>query len=461
MNIQDKYTDSLKNRLNYAEENAEKVAEEEEKLKRAAQKEAIESEGRGPLLTNEEYDEKLLNENEFGQTGFNSDFQGPTLEPTDAERFEQIKDYDPRTEMPLLAVKGVIDTGANLADSPLNPLIEPTKWISGQERPYHALWSSLVPYKEDNDIDQTIRNLSGLIIPTMFGYGAVGAASKAVSANVMIGSGAKTIAELAARLGVDMTVAYHAGGSEHDANAAQTLNEAFGWNLPNATSDDDLPALRREKHRNEAVGMFAFSELLGLGGKLYRSVFPKGADAASQAIVDAAPKVNPEDPITSAHSIVKAERDTIFDEEVIRRMEAGPGNVGPYGEVTPGNVTASAEVLGMPRQKYDPFIHTKYAEPHETYIPNQGANAIDAKIDTAEKIYNPNYPQNGRSVPIVTEHIEKKHLNIKTAGARRDALYEVYESASPSVKAVKDGLMKYTPEEVNKAVDILYDIIAL
>ena len=468
----DEYTSDLNAVLNFNEQNQLEVEEEQKERERKAQEEALQKQG---LLSSEEYDEKLEGKNFYGQTGFNSDFQGPTLEPTDAERFHtqknfegegpgQLKLKDP--EFSMLPVKGVLDTLKGAITSPVGEFLNPGGELGVAYNRFMADKYEELASREKNDAAQMVRDASGLIIPSLLGGAAVQGISKGVNATVMLGSKTKVAGELAARLGVDTAIAYSTPTSETDENMAETLNKWFGWTLPNATSDDDAPAVRREKHVKEAMGMFAFGELLGLGLKLFRRTKAEGVDEAAKEIVGKTKDVNLDDPITSAHKIVKEERQKIFDEEVVLRMEAGPGRIGKFGDVLlegprPIDVTPFSPEPGMAgadlnlgaRQQHDPFIH-KYTDAHETYIPNQGANALEAKIDIAEMVYNPKWPKRGRPVPAATQHYEKQYLGIEGPGEEADFLSELFDTTSAGVKAIESGQTKYTSIQVNEAIDI-------
>tara|TARA_R100000322_G_scaffold12824_1_gene7704 strand:+ start:8101 stop:12141 length:4041 start_codon:yes stop_codon:yes gene_type:complete len=312
-------------------------------------------------------------------------------------------------------------------------------------KPVDNLVDRLMPEEEDPGA-QLVRDASALILPVMLGNAGVAAVSSKVNSTVMLSSKTKAAGELAARLGVESAVAFSSSQSAEDPNLAQQVNDLLGTNIPGATTDDDLPAVRRKKHVLEAAGFFAFGELLGIGLKAGRRLFMRGTDEASQEIVDKIPRLDPEDPVDSAHAISKAERQQVLEAETLERINKQPEIVSLFNKIPdPG-----------PNIAYDPFIH-KYAEPHETFVPTSGANALETKLDIAERVYNPNYPSGGRSPNVATESFEKKFMGITKAGDRKDALDELFNTIAPSIDAIKDGSPKYSAEDINLAVDVLVE----
>ena len=351
-----------------------------------------------------------------------------------------------------LGLKGTIETLGNALG------------LVGWLKPVDEALDKAIP-PEDDPTEKLVRDIGGLLLPSLASGGLLGAVSGAVQAPARV----KVAGEIGGRLGMEALIAYSAGSSSTDENMIQTANELFGLSIPGATTDEDTPAVRRKKHVMDAMGFFAVTELLGLGIKFAVNRIRKirGTDEVSDAIVKKADDIDPEYPLESAYKIVQDERIKVVDEETIRRLEAGPGNIGPFGEdlVTANRAKAItnleapiAEVGNFPKSQdwHDPFIH-KHAEPHETYVPNAGANALETKADIAEEVYNPNYPSNGRNVPLATESFERKFMNITEAGDRKDALDELFNTVAPSVEAIQNGQVKYTAQQLNEAVDTMVD----
>ena len=461
-----------------------------EKEVELARQNNLEREAELQLIEEERLKAEAVAEAEYVDAVSEGDKQGPTLEPTEGEKknptnyradspmdvflssqaiaaggsvkspseelnVQNVEEYvsDPVTT---LAAKGTMETVGNAIG--LIPWLKPVDQAIDRAIP-----------AENDPTEKMIRDIAGLLIPSMVGGMGIASASTKINQAAMLSSKWKIGGELAARLGLDAGIAYTAGSSYTDENLAQTLNDTFGLSIPNATSDDDLPNVRRKKHVLDAAGFFAFSEALGWGIKAFTKTFLKGTDEVSDQIVKKAPQVDPEYPLESAYKMVVDEREKVVNEEMVRRLEAGPGNIGPFGDdIAKASKTKAITDLEAPLaeggtvpdmgQRWDPFIH-KYTEPHETYVPNAGANALETKVDIAEEVYNPNYPINGRSVPLATESFEKKFMGITEAGDRKDALDELFNTVAPSVDAIRDGQTKFTAQQINEAVDVMVDRI--
>ncbi len=415
--------EARQNNLDAQEE--QQLKEQEQRIKEEADYVAQVEEGQksGPTLTP-------------GPTEQFNQYQAPGTEGTSGGLITNPVDTFKRLSLP---AKGLIDTIGNA--------IGMVPWL----KPIDNALDKALP-KEDDPAEQFARDISGLVVPVMLGNAGVLAASDKVNKAVMLSSRTKVGGEVAARLGIESAVAYTAQSSAEDENMAQTLNEMFGLSLPNATSDDDSPTTRRKKHALEVAGFFALGETLGLGINFFKRTFLKGTDEVSEAIVQSNNRIDLENPLESSYEAAKAERQEAFTEEMARRLEAGPGAVGPFGDMRDPSVARTAV------QEHDPFIH-KYAEPHETYVPNTGANALETKLGIADEVLDPNYPVNGRSVPLATASFERKFMGITEPGDRKEALDELFNTIAPSVEAIKDGQTKYTADQINTAVDVMVDRI--
>ena len=461
-------------------------------LERARQNN-LEREAQLQQIEEEEKKRQIAEEQAYIEEVSSGDKQGPTLEPTEGEKANLSGDYRADNPLDLILNSHAIAAGGSIknaeqyessedmnvqnvedfvadpvttlaAKGTLETLGNAIGLVPGL-KPIDEALDRAIP-AENDPTEKLVRDIGGLVVPSLIG----GAAVSGVSGAVTLPSKLKIGGELSARLGLEALIAYSAGSSSTDENMAQTLNELLGTSLPNATTDEDTPAVRRKKHVFEAAGFFALGEALGLGIKAVGSKLRKirGTDEVSEAIVQKAPQVDPEYPLESAYKIVKDEREQVFNEEMVRRLEAGPGSIGPFGDdISQASKTKAITDLEAPlaeggtvpnmgQQWHDPFIN-KFAEPHETYVPNAGANALETKVDIAEEVYNPTYPINGRAVPVATEHFEKKFMGITEAGDRKDALDELFSTIAPSVDAIRDGQTKYTAEQINQAVDVMVD----
>ena len=312
----------------------------------------LEREAQLQLLEEEEKKRRIAEEQAYIEDVSSGDKQGPTLEPTageeanlsgdyradnplesfltsqaiaaggsvrNAEQYKSSEDMDVQNvedfvadPVSTLAAKGTLETVSNA--------IGLVPWL----KPVDEVVDKAIP-PENDPTEKLIRDIGGLVVPSMLGGAGLGAVSGAVT----LPSKLKVGGELSARLGLEALIAYSAGSSSTDENIAQTLNDTFGLSIPNATNDDDTPAIRRKKHVLEAAGFFALGEALGLGIKFAASKLRKlrGTDEASEAIVQKAPQVDPDYPLETAYKIVKDEREQVFTEEMVRRLEAGPGSI--------------------------------------------------------------------------------------------------------------------------------------
>ena len=457
----------------------------------------IEREEQLELQEQEEEKARIVEEQAYIEDVSEGDKQGPTLEPTEGEKENLSGEYRADNPLELFLNSQAIAAGGSIRDKEKHGGEMTTEnmedFMSGDQavlslaakgtletignaiglipwlKPVDEALDKAIP-AENDPTEKLIRDIGGLVVPSMIGGAAISGISGTTAA-ASLPTKLRIGGELSAKLGLEAGIAYTAGSSYTDENMAQTLNDSFGLSLPNATSDDDLPSVRRKKHVTEAAGFFGLAEALGMGIKFFGSKLRKvrGTDELSETIVQKAPQVDPESPLESAYNIVKDERQKVFTEEMVRRLEAGPGNIGPFGDdIANAARTRAITDLEAPLaeggtvpnmgQRHDPFIH-KYSEPHETYVPNAGANALETKADIAEEVYNPNYPINGRATPVATESFEKKFMGITESGDRKDALDELFNTVAPSVEAIRNGEIKYTAEQMNKAVDVMVDRI--
>lgn len=125
--------------------------------------------------------------------------------------------------------------------------------------------------KHDNDVAQAVRDISGLVIPTvalsMTGVGALGAASKASKIKLLADPFVKWLGTTAFSAGAGATVDSISELSE-DHNAAGSLKKSFpktfAWIPDNiATLDSDSPDTKRIKNITEGAGLGFFGDIVG------------------------------------------------------------------------------------------------------------------------------------------------------------------------------------------------------
>ena len=164
----------------------------------------------------------------------------------------------------------------------------------------------------ENDIAQTVREISSVVLPTVgltaTGVGAVGAAAKASKIKIFADPFVKWLGNASLGSGIGAAVDFTVESSQEDANLAQYLRESwpqtYGW-IPEdlATLDTDSPETKRWKNVAEGAYLgFAADLLIGavdlLKGsyKINRSTQWKPKDAKSaewldkNLVVDATPE---------------------------------------------------------------------------------------------------------------------------------------------------------------------------
>ena len=107
-----------------------------------------------------------------------------------------------------------------------------------------------------------VRDVSAVLIPSLMGgqlVGSIGAATKARH----IPKAQRTLAAIAAQMGIEVSIAGITSQSYEQDNAAGALNKMFGWNLPWATKDGMDPDKRRHLHMYEAGAFSAAVDLIG------------------------------------------------------------------------------------------------------------------------------------------------------------------------------------------------------
>ena len=130
--------------------------------------------------------------------------------------------------------------------------------------------------QSDNGAHHAVRQISGVVLPSLIVPGAVTARLAAAPWAQALPGTVKTTGAVLARLGLD-TAIVAASSSADDENAAKALNDAFGWNIPWATREGAGPDERRKYQLYENMGFAAAGELVqGLFAlKAYYKDFPK------------------------------------------------------------------------------------------------------------------------------------------------------------------------------------------
>jgi len=143
--------------------------------------------------------------------------------------------------------------------------------------------------KFENEVTQSIRDISSVVVPTIFITRGLGAAGTAAHAKVGWKLGADPFVKWLGRTGVaglgGVAADAIAPVQERDHNALGMLKETwprtYGWVSNDwATLDDDEPDVKRKKNMLEGLGIGFAADLLVGAGKLAKSL--KGVDKATQ-----------------------------------------------------------------------------------------------------------------------------------------------------------------------------------
>ena len=121
-------------------------------------------------------------------------------------------------------------------------------------------WHQLNP-QSDNGAHHAIRKLWGVVGPSVMIPAAAIPRLASLPFAAKIPGAAKTTAAFAATMGIDAAV-FNSSTSSYDENAAKSLNDMFGWNLPNATPEGAGPDERWKYNQTENLGFSAAAGLI-------------------------------------------------------------------------------------------------------------------------------------------------------------------------------------------------------
>lgn len=153
-------------------------------------------------------------------------------------------------------------------------------------------WDENTKFK--NPLFQKAREVASIVVPSvMAGLGV----ARAVATLPKMPAILKGLTSIGAAAAADVAVT-GISDTSYEHNAARTLNDAFGWNLPNATLDSDSPEVRKQKNIYESVGMSIVGDAIGLAVGIGRGPMKwfkpkdKVAEAykASEAVINGEPK---------------------------------------------------------------------------------------------------------------------------------------------------------------------------
>ena len=148
-------------------------------------------------------------------------------------------------------VMGVLDLGLDVVGM-----------IPGGESIDNA-WDEATKYK--NPGIQKVRDIFGLVIPTMLG---AGAAVKGIQGLTKLPKLMKGLAAIGATGVIDGAVTYVSDTTDEGDNLMRMLDDTAPWlNIPEnfQTLDSDSPEVRKHKNTYEAVGLSVVGDVLGYG----------------------------------------------------------------------------------------------------------------------------------------------------------------------------------------------------
>lgn len=370
----------------------------------------------------------------------------------------------------------VVGVGDSIADlMGLVPALQPLKenwykWFPEQE----GKWS------------ETIRDISGVVIPTL--AGGVGLARGGVAAATKLGLGAKVAsmgkwsklgAQVAAGAGVDVAVSAIDADTAKEGNFGNLLEKAFGeGTIPWANRASDDPDVIRRVNILENMGLGVVATgVLGMfaKGNGTRTVM-KGVDEAGVAYVATKQADNIVNSLDDVE--LKQIEDTLIAESeaagidflamppqdrhlAIARKAEQLGAADPeYGQVKGRDYDREAQVSDKAMEDIindpDGANHSHFAnEPHEFQQRAVPAVDVDPKQTALHHavIQRNDYTLNGRAAPMMTESFIKKYLNA-TTDEQIELANEISSRLAPSIEATR-GAQKYTEKDLKNAIDNL------
>jgi len=280
------------------------------------------------------------------------------------------------------------------------------------------------------------RDASSIIIPTLYGGGALTTMGKTATAHMALPSYARTLGQVATYTGVDTGVAMISSHSKTDDNMAAALNDWLGWSIPWATRSSDSPDVRWKKNVFEAAGLGGSVELLGAAFSLARKTKLIPRDSAAEAIVSrkAAQSVDYDNPLTEAVERSRGQREAAQNDEMIRAIDADPDGL-----------------------EYNAFRNDLGPDDAGRAVINTDADPLMAKVNHAQ-IQNDFDTLNGRAAPVVDEAFNREYIHAISGNERSAKLDQLFERISPNVDAVING-KRLSAEQINRSVDNLTNAI--
>ena len=319
-------------------------------------------------LTPEE--QELLNaqaeRNELADMAPPMEVPNPMFDPEEAqaqadETFQQAEDLRDNAPDQSTYLSNTIESVAAPVMGVLDLGLDVVGMIPGGEAIDNA-WDEATKYK--NPGIQKVRDIFGLVLPTMVG---AGAAVRGIQGMTKLPMLMKGLAAIGATGAIDGAVTYVSDTTDEGDNLMRMLDDTAPWlNIPEnwQTLDGDSTEVRKQKNTYEAVGLSVVGDVLGYGINLakilkggqvpnFMSWF-KPADETASSYKAAkeleAPSVRPGDEGLEVHVRTQSSlREWQQDEIAIRKLEADPESVGYDPFITPKLSTeADRATLSVP-----------------------------------------------------------------------------------------------------------------
>ena len=341
-----------------------------------------------------------------------------------AQKLAEAATQNPITAVPAAMGAGVVDTVMDV--SGLVPWLKPADdWYDerfGRQR-------------DKNPWTRTMRDISGIVIPSLTGGGLVAKGLQGATKGMAIANRTRTLGKIAAEIGVGAGIEAASEQTIEPGNVGSVLEEAFGVQVPWATRDGDTPDKIFQKNMLESVALAGFGGVVEAalsirgGNKLIaKNEAAKKAIAAKEAAEGKALQAAGGDVVTAKVETANAIRTAGQTKEAIKRLEADPAGVNGY----------------------DAFINEPH-EPQARVVMNDGADPVDFKADQA-RIGTNTGTVNGRARPAVTDHFKEDFMTAADGTARGELLDEVAKGLEPSFDVVV-GDRKISAADVEKSVD--------
>ena len=348
--------------------------------------------------------------------------ENPTI--ATAQKLAEGATQNPLTAIPAAMGAGVVDTVMDIGG--LVPWLKPADdWYDerfGRQR-------------DKNPWTRTMRDISGIVIPSLTGGGAIAKGLQGATKGLAISNRTRTLGKIAAEIGVGAGIEAASEQTVEPGNVGTVLEEAFGIQVPWATRDGDTPDKIYQKNMLESVALAGFGGVVEAalsirgGNKLIaKNEAAKKAIEAKEIAESKALKAAGGDVVTAKVETDNAVRVAGQTKEAIKRLEADPEGV----------------------KGYDAFINEPH-EPQARVVMNDGADPIDFKADQA-RIGTNTGTVNGRARPAVTDHYKEDFMLAPDGTARGELLDEVAKGLEPSFDVVI-GDRKISAAKVEKSVD--------